>query len=93
MFSFSSLFTLATLTVGILAAPVSDVLETRNSASDVHLDKRGTGTSNGYYYSFYNRGSASSVTYTNGAAGEYSTKWTNCNNFVAGKGWATGSPR
>ena len=52
-----------------------------------------TGTNNGYYYSFYNSGDASSVSYTNKAAGEYSVDWTDCDNFVAGKGWSTGSAR
>lgn len=50
----------------------------------------GTGTSNGFYYSNWNDGSGS-VTYTNGAAGEYSVSWENAGNFVVGKGWATGT--
>ncbi len=33
------------------------------------------------------------VTYTNGAAGEYSVAWGNGGNFVAGKGWNPGGPR
>ena len=87
MITFSSLLLAVTGAVGILAAPVSDA-----SAS---LDKRtdpGTGTNNGFYYSFYNAGGGT-VTYTNGAGGSYTTDWTDCNNFVAGKGWNPGSAR
>lgn len=51
-----------------------------------------TGTSGGYYYSFWTDGSA--VAYTNGAAGEYSVEWSSgSSNFVCGKGWETGSSR
>lgn len=87
MVAFASLLLTVTGALGILAAPVSD--------ASTSLDKRtdpGTGTSNGFYYSFYNAGGGT-VTYANGAGGSYTTDWTDCNNFVAGKGWNPGSAR
>jgi endo-1,4-beta-xylanase len=49
-----------------------------------------TGTNNGYYYSFYTDGT-DTVTYTNGAAGEYTMTWSGGGNVVGGKGWNPGS--
>ncbi|KAJ7042961.1 glycosyl hydrolases family 11-domain-containing protein [Mycena alexandri] len=51
-----------------------------------------TGTSNGYFYSFWTDGGAQ-VTYTNGPAGEYSISWSGSGNFVGGKGWMPGAAR
>jgi len=49
-----------------------------------------TGTSGGFYYSFWSNG-AGTVTETLGAGGSYSTTWTNVGNFVFGKGWMPGT--
>lgn len=84
MVSFSSLVLAFSTVVGGLAAP-SKTLSARTS-----LTSSGTGTVDGYYYSFWTDGG--SQTMTLGDAGEYSVKWSGDDgNFVAGVGWETGS--
>lgn len=84
-FSFSSL--LLAFVAGIYANNISELI-TRQS-----LTTSQTGTSGGYYYSFYTDGGAD-VVYTNENAGEYKVVWTGegVGDFVAGKGWNPGGP-
>ncbi|KIJ48212.1 glycoside hydrolase family 11 protein [Sphaerobolus stellatus SS14] len=52
-----------------------------------------TGTSNGFYYSWWTDGAAQ-ATYTNGPSGQYTLNWSGNNgNLVGGKGWNPGSAR
>lgn len=90
MVSFSSLLLACSAAAGILAAPTSNV-PAPFSKRETSLTSSATGTSNGFYYSFWTDGTAE-ATYTNGDAGEYSVSWSgDVGNFVGGKGWETGS--
>ncbi|CZT25099.1 probable Endo-1,4-beta-xylanase B [Ramularia collo-cygni] len=90
---FKALLVCATA-LGAIAAPATNSISQRDP--NTHLETRatqpGTGTNNGFWYSYWTDGGGQ-ITYDNGAAGSYSTKWTNVGNFVAGKGWAKGSAR
>ncbi|KAK9424286.1 putative Endo-1,4-beta-xylanase [Seiridium unicorne] len=91
MVSFTSLFLAATATLsGVLAAPTE--LAVRAPSELVARTSSSTGTSGGYYYSFWTDND-DIVTYTNGDAGTYSVTWNGDGNFVGGKGWSTGSAR
>ncbi|KAF2149758.1 glycoside hydrolase family 11 protein [Myriangium duriaei CBS 260.36] len=88
MVQISSLFTALVCAATALAAPApitKDLIERSTPSS--------TGNNGGYYYSFWTDGTGD-VTYTNGASGQYTVTWTgNKGNFVAGKGWSTGTAR
>ncbi|CAD6441264.1 0b49a53d-6b00-456f-b3e2-2a61d418b7c3 [Sclerotinia trifoliorum] len=86
MVSYKTLLITLTAFAGVLAYPANSTFEL--------VDRSGTpsstGTSGGYYYSFWTDGGAA-VTYTNGAGGEYNVQWSGSGNFVGGKGWNPGS--
>ncbi len=86
MVAFSSFFFAASAAVLAAAAPG----ELPGMSKRQTLTSSSTGTNNGYYYSFWTDGQGS-VQYTNGAGGQYSTKWSGNGNWVGGKGWKPGS--
>ncbi|GID94110.1 glycoside hydrolase family 11 protein [Amorphoplanes digitatis] len=60
--------------------------------ADRTVSSNSTGTHNGFYYSFWKDSGNASMTLR--ADGRYSSNWgSGTNNWVGGKGWATGSRR
>jgi hypothetical protein len=58
------------------------------------ISSNSTGTDkDGFYYSFWKQDNTGTVTMTidTGTTGNYTTSWTGCSNFTAGKGWPTGT--
>lgn len=77
----------------VLAAGITMVAsQAAHAESDRTLTSNSTGTHNGYFYSFWKDSGSASMTLR--ADGRYSSSWNNStNNWVGGKGWATGSRR
>lgn len=87
MVSFSSLLFAVSAMSAALAAP-SNALAERATV----ITSSQTGTSNGYFFSFWTDGG--SQKYSNTGVGKYTVTWTgDSGNFVAGVGWSTGSAR
>ena len=93
MVSFTSCVVAAAAIAGILASPIEN---TNATIARLGLVERGgtpssTGTSGGYYYSWWTD-DAADATYTNGDGGSYSIQWSGQNgNLVGGKGWNPGT--
>ncbi|KAK5118016.1 hypothetical protein LTR62_004060 [Meristemomyces frigidus] len=85
MLFFTTTFVAATAALGAFAAP-ANVVKRANSPNS-------SGMNNGFYYQFWDDGTAGTTTYTNKAAGEYSVQWTNVGDMTSGKGWQTATPR
>lgn len=94
MVSIKSLLVAASAFVSVLAAPYD--AELVNGTSSELIARGGTpsatGFNNGFYFSWWTDNGAQ-ATYTNGAGGSYSLKWSGNGNLVGGKGWQPGSAR
>ncbi|MFC7530932.1 glycoside hydrolase family 11 protein [Actinoplanes sp. GCM10030250] len=76
----------------VLAVGVSVMAPNAYAESDRTVSSNTTGTHNGYYFSFWKDSGNASMTLR--ADGRYSSSWSNStNNWVGGKGWATGNRR
>ncbi|KAL2065918.1 hypothetical protein VTL71DRAFT_3588 [Oculimacula yallundae] len=89
MVSFTTVFVAAAVAAGAFANPTGITpteLAKRNSPN-------AQGTSNGFFYQFWDDGTSGNTVYSNGAAGSYSVNWSNVGDFTAGKGWSKATAR
>ncbi|CAG7853262.1 Endo-1,4-beta-xylanase xynf11a Short=Xylanase xynf11a; AltName: Full=1,4-beta-D-xylan xylanohydrolase xynf11a; Flags: Precursor [Serendipita indica DSM 11827] len=90
--SWNSLLVVCLAAVGALAVEPAEKREEDSALVARAGTPSGTGTHNGFYYSFWTDG-AGNVNYSNGAGGSYSVTWSGNGNWVGGKGWNPGSAR
>ncbi|GAA2111989.1 glycoside hydrolase family 11 protein [Kitasatospora saccharophila] len=74
----------------VLPLALAAVVLLPGTADAATITNNQTGNDGGYFYSFWSDGNGSSSMSLNGG-GNYGTSWSNVGNFVAGKGWSTGS--
>ncbi|KAK7757353.1 hypothetical protein SLS62_000365 [Diatrype stigma] len=86
----STLLAAVTATLAGLATASPLELIKQQQAAEKRGIPSGTGTHNGFFYSFWTDG-AGTIDYNNGDAGSYSVTWSNVGNFVGGKGWNPGA--
>lgn len=94
MVSFKYIAVASCAVVGVFASPLEVYKRLKDSVgtpvdSASGSTPTGTGTSNGYFYSWWTDGSGTG-SYNNGAGGEYSLTWGGQGNLVGGKGWQPG---
>lgn len=90
---FSKALILACSAMAAIAAPAEVSKRDSGDLSKRQATGSSTGESGGFYYSYWTDGQ-SDATYTNGAGGSFSVRWSNNRgNFVGGKGWRTGASR